>query len=97
MWDNSTLSINDIVILPQVIHVSVKANNIFSLWLLSIIYASNLFEDKKILWNNLSDFADSIKDLPHNSWLIRGDFNKVFKAFEKCRGNVINKNRTAYF
>lgn len=97
MWDSSTLSINDIVIIPQVIHVSAKVNDLSLLWFLSVVYASNLFEDRKILWNNLSIFVDSIKNLTNNSYLIGGDFNKVIKASKKFSGNAINNNRVACF
>lgn len=64
IWDNNILGINDIDILPQVIHVSIKVNNFSHLWFLSIIYASNNFNNRKSLWLNLSDFSYNIKDGP---------------------------------
>lgn len=69
--------------------MSVKVINPSSTWFFSIIYASNSFADRKILWDQLVDFANTIKDSNDDSWLISGDFNEILKAYEKFGGNNI--------
>lgn len=83
MWDNTSLGIQDIDIFPQGIHVAVKVIDLFSSWYFSVIYASNSFKTRKILWVNLIDFANSIKTDSNNPWFIEDDYNEVLKASEK--------------
>ena len=56
------------------------------LWLLSSIYASSTFEERKLLSNNLA-FAVDLHQLP---WLMLGDFNEMLSCHDKFRGNPLN-------
>ena len=70
----------------QKIHVVVKVCVSNHLWLLSSIYASPRFEERKLLWNNLA-FVVDLHQLP---WLMLGDFNEMLSCHDKFRGNPLN-------
>lgn len=48
-------------------------------WHFSTIYASTNYNNRKILWENLINFAHSIT----GSWLLAGDFNKILTQHDK--------------
>ncbi|XP_028555324.1 uncharacterized protein LOC110094857 [Dendrobium catenatum] len=50
---------------------------------LSVVYASNNVNDRKVLWDDIRNVAPSI-DLP---WIILGDFNCYRFDYEKAGGN----------
>lgn len=58
-------------------------------FLLSSIYASPKFESRKLLWNDLHDFASTV-NLP---WIVIGDFNEVVCQSEEFGGRPINRKR----
>lgn len=72
MWDNSLIGIQDIYVFPQGIHVAVKVNTLPSHWFFSAIYARNNFDTRLALWENLIEFANSIRTSPNAPWLIEG-------------------------
>lgn len=48
-------------------------------WLFTIIYVSNIYANRKNLWNQLRAIPDNY----NGSWLVGGDFNEVLKARDK--------------
>ena len=62
-------------------------------WLLTAVYASPNFADRRLLWDNLASVA-SLHDLP---WVIAGDFNKVLGVEEKFGGRAIDLHRALRF
>lgn len=70
MWNEDNLNINDINISPQGIYVTVQVSNPPSFWYFSAIYASNHYQDKLELLNQLAEFADSIANYNENGWLV---------------------------
>lgn len=62
-------------------------------WLFSAIFARNLLENRKLLWENLITISKNIK----TNWFIGGDFNGILKAKNKFGGNTINLSRINLF
>lgn len=65
----------------QLITVSVLLDGMTEEFLCSFVYASNFFEDRRELWNDLKDHQDStmFKDKP---WIVVGDFNEILELDE---------------
>ena len=57
------------------------------------MYASPRFEERSILWNNLSALAE----LHSMAWVIVGDFNKPLVEEDKFGGRVVSMNRSLQF
>ncbi|XP_019237922.1 PREDICTED: uncharacterized protein LOC109218059, partial [Nicotiana attenuata] len=93
MWNEAEVTIDQVASTEQEIHAMVKLNDSPHQWLLSVIYASCLLEEKSILWNNLKIVANSFK----GPWLVTGDFNEVTGANEKFGGLPVNNNRVSNF
>ncbi|MQM15378.1 hypothetical protein Taro_048323 [Colocasia esculenta] len=74
----------------QQITMAVVIDNKVS-FLVTIVYASYHAETRRILFDELMDFANSV-DVP---WLIGGDFNCVSFPSEKCSGGTANLNGMA--
>ena len=64
-----------------------------SSWLLSAIYASPKYVERRFLWDNLSIVAG----LHSLSWVIAGDFNEVLLGEDKYGGRPMNVNRVLNF
>ena len=77
----------------QEIHVIIKLLSSNLSWILTCIYASPRFVERKLLWGNLSNVA-LLHDLP---WVILGDFNELLSNDDKSGGNPINMNRALRF
>ncbi|XP_016540951.2 uncharacterized protein LOC107841591 [Capsicum annuum] len=97
MWNDHNISINDINISPQGIHTTVHVSNPPSYWYFSAIYVSNHFQDKKVLWNQLTDLSDTINNDLQIAWLVGGDFNEILSSFEKFGRNNFNSTRASHF
>ncbi|OIS97442.1 hypothetical protein A4A49_62516, partial [Nicotiana attenuata] len=93
MWNNEDTMVDQIGGTDQEIHAMVKVRNSTKNWLCSIIYASNLLEERSILWHNLKIVTSNYK----GPWLVAGDFNEVTRASEKLGGLPINYNRVSKF
>lgn len=89
-----SISINDISISPQAIHVTVKFFSNPSNWIHSIVYASTCFSTRKVLCQKLMAIIDS---LGCNSRLVEGDFNEILKDYDKNCGNRISINKSYLF
>lgn len=57
MWKSDKVNVDQIGSTDQEIHAMIKVHNEPKVWLLTIIYASNLLNEKLILWNNLKIVA----------------------------------------
>ena len=93
LWRKNMADLEVLATTEQEIHAIVKVNNFDHPWLLSLIYGSPRFAERKILWENLC-FVSTLHNLP---WAIVGDFNDVLNDSEKLKGNRVNMTRaTAY-
>lgn len=61
--------------------------------LLSVIYTSNDFSNRRSLWNNLENISNAIND----PWLIAGDFNEILTQSDKWGGRHINNRKSLEF
>lgn len=90
-WRAHELVINTVAITSQEIHTSVKLNKSPS-WLLSLVYGSNNFTDRRIIWNNLP----TVHEHYNCAWLLCGDFNEVFTSKENFCGAPINLKKPPF-
>ena len=49
------------------------------------VYAYNGYIQRRILWDNLKEMSNNLKDVP---WLVIGDFNAIRYQFEKVGGDL---------
>ncbi len=71
--------------------IKVRSSNLS--WLLSSIYASLRFLERKVLRDNLPNVA-TLHNLP---WLLAGDFNEVLSSDDKFGGLPVNLRRSNLF
>ena len=74
-------------------YVLVSTNSPTQNWLLSAVYASPCYAERKLLWENLVHVA-SLQLLP---WVIARDFNEVLMGDDKFGGRPVNVNRAIRF
>lgn len=85
LWNSDFVDVEILSTTEQEIHALIRVNSSSLTWLISAIYASPIFVERCILWNNLRIIA-SRHNLP---WLALGDFNDVLLEDEKFGGNGI--------
>ncbi|KAK4723761.1 hypothetical protein R3W88_026540 [Solanum pinnatisectum] len=93
IWNEDTLKLEDLLITPQGIHVSIKVLPNSPSWFFSTVYASTDFNTRTDIWKELCSLSSTI----NGEWLITRDFNKVLHAREKLGGSNINHNRASIF
>ncbi|KAI0503619.1 hypothetical protein KFK09_014553 [Dendrobium nobile] len=84
-WDSMAVSFSQISSSSQLIH-GILSMGSFPPMYLSVVYASNNIEERKCLWNQLSD-AIPPRDQP---WVILGDFNCCRFDNEKAGGTSLS-------
>ncbi|PNX73217.1 ribonuclease H [Trifolium pratense] len=62
-------------------------------WFFTATYASPNEENRRILWNDLKDIADSMQ----SSWLLAGDFNDILGSHEKKGGAPVSLRKCNKF
>lgn len=93
LWLNDLLIIDEMAITHQEIHCMVQVLPLPTKWLFTAIYASNVYTDRCLLWNNLKCILDTYK----GPWLIGGNFNEILHATEKFGGNMLCISRSNNF
>uniref|UniRef100_A0A2N9IFC0 CCHC-type domain-containing protein n=1 Tax=Fagus sylvatica TaxID=28930 RepID=A0A2N9IFC0_FAGSY len=93
LWNSAVVDVSVLAATEQEIHAVVKVRSSNFSWLLSAIYASPRFLERKVLWDNLSQVA-SLHNLP---WLLAGDFNEVLSSEDKFGGLPVNLRRSQLF
>lgn len=93
MWDSHEADIQFQASTEQEIHALVKVPNTNSTFLLSAIYASPRYRERKILWENLETIAETHK----YPWLALGDFNEILCESEKFGGRPISWAKSLRF
>lgn len=73
------------------VFLKVKVNTSTSL--LTTLYASPRFAERKITWEKLSYLSDFVS-LP---WLLMGDFNEISHPYEKFGGNPPYRYKMLFF
>ncbi|PKU62559.1 Putative ribonuclease H protein [Dendrobium catenatum] len=87
-WDSSQVSFSPSFYSSQIIHGTFSSGSSPPI-VLTVIYAANLPEDRKELWDNLLTLSHSI-NLP---WVIMGDFNCCRFESEKVGGVPLVQGR----
>lgn len=77
----------------QEIHAVVTLVCSNSTWLLSAVYGSPRFEERRLLWENLIAVS-GLHSLP---WVITGGFNEVLMDDDKFGGHSANISRALIF
>ncbi|XP_058741121.1 uncharacterized protein LOC131613470 [Vicia villosa] len=76
----------------QFIHLRVRTNQNQE-YLFTAVYATPNENDKKLLWEELSNISTTANDL----WLLEGDFNDIAASTEKKGGLQPSQSRCALF
>ncbi|KAG5614400.1 hypothetical protein H5410_014224 [Solanum commersonii] len=92
-WKSSEVTIEPFMLIEHEIHTTIKVSTTFPKWHISIVYAKNSYNHRKILWKNLRNITTSIT----GPWLVCGDFNEVTNALEKLGGRPINNTKCSAF
>ena len=93
LWKKDEVDVFVLSSTEQEIHATIQVCNSDSTWIISSVYASPRFMERKILWSNLSEVAKV-----HNlSWLLLGDFNETLCGNDKLGGRQVNLNRAIEF
>ena len=93
LWDSSQVEVVRLSSTEQEIHAVVTPTYSNSSWLLSTVYASPRFAERRLLWENLITVY-GLHSLP---WVIAGDFNEVLMGEDKFRRQSVNINRALRF
>ncbi|XP_030958322.1 uncharacterized protein LOC115980181 [Quercus lobata] len=93
LWDSTQVNVSVLSSTEQEIHAIVKDLSSNSSWLLSTVYASPRYAERRLLWDNLSRVAE-LHTLP---WIIAGDFNKILLGEDKLGGRPINISKAVNF
>ena len=93
LWDSTQVEIFELSLFEQEIHTLLRDLSSKSSWLISTIYASPRFVERRLLWDNLSQVAE-LHSLP---WIIAGNFNEVLTKEDIYRGRPINISRQSSF
>ena len=89
LWDSTQEEVSKLSTMEQEIHAIVKDLSSNASWLMSAIYASPRYAERRLLWDNLSKVAK----LHTLHWIIVGDFNEVLLGEDKFRGRPISISR----
>lgn len=68
LWKDDLIDIKDISISFEAIHATVKVSFSRSCWILSVIYASNVFFLRKSLWDQLMYVVNYLHTLESDIW-----------------------------
>nr|XP_023878277.1 uncharacterized protein LOC111990725 [Quercus suber] len=93
LWFTDLVDISQLASTEQEIHALVQVKSSNTSWIISAIYASPRYVDRRLLWDNLTTVA-SLHNLP---WIMLGDFNEMLNNSEKFGGLPINIGRALKF
>ncbi|KAK7852451.1 hypothetical protein CFP56_039082 [Quercus suber] len=93
LWNSDRVEVSLISKIEQEIHVTVKVCASDFSWIFFAVYASPRFEERSILWNNLSALAE----LHNMAWVIAGEFNEPLVEDDKFGGRTVSMNRSLQF
>ncbi|XP_075667401.1 uncharacterized protein LOC142636989 [Castanea sativa] len=85
LWDFDQFEIAKLASTEQEVHLIVTSTA-KPPWLLSAIYASPRYAERRLLWENL----ESVATLHSMPWVIAGDFNEVLMGEDKFDGCSVN-------
>ena len=93
LWKSEEVEVTQLAKTEHKIHIVIKVLSSDLSWILTCIYASLRFVERKLLWGNLSNVA-----LLHNlPWVMLGDFNELLSNDDKSGGNPVNMSRALLF
>ncbi|XP_015158439.1 uncharacterized protein [Solanum tuberosum] len=93
VWNPNYYQITHIRSTSQSIHCLINGNNGTLVCFITVIYAYNSIEQRKVLWAELS----SIEQMVDKPWLIAGDFNAVLYPNDRVYGAPISLAETQDF
>ncbi|XP_075654647.1 uncharacterized protein LOC142624782 [Castanea sativa] len=93
LWDSTQAEMSILSSTEQEIHTLVKDLSSKASWLLTAVYASPRYAERRLLWDNLS-MVTELHALP---WIIAGDFNEVLTSEDKFGGRPICLSRVLTF
>ena len=88
-WNSNIMNFHYIGENSQGVHGVVEACSTNLSYVLSAIYASPSYADRKLLWQDLCNIAGVVK----SPWIAIGDFNEIINQGEKFGGQPIKINR----
>ena len=93
MWNADRVEVVQLAKTEQEIHVEVKVLLSNLPWIFTAVYASPRYDERQVLWENLSKVAD----LHYKPWIIVEDFNEPLAEEDKFRGRPVSINRSLLF
>lgn len=91
LWNPNAVLLEPVASSFQEIHLECKVCN--KSFLLTAIYASRLFNRRKLLWDSFTNLAS----LANTHWLVIGDFNDISKPLEKFGGGPPFEHKMSIF
>lgn len=92
LWDSNQVVMIELSLTEQEIHAIISSTSKPS-WLLSTVYGSPRFTERRLLWDNLKSVA-GFHSMP---WVIAGDFNEVLIGEDKSGGRPISLGKDLLF
>ena len=89
LWNSEMVEVTQLAKIEQEIHVIVNVLSSNLSWILSCIYASPYFAERRLLWDNLA----KVSGLHNLALTMLGDFNEILSSADKFGGNPINMRR----
>ncbi|XP_020696710.2 uncharacterized protein LOC110109847 [Dendrobium catenatum] len=91
-WNSLKVTFKPLVTSSQLIH-GLIFSNLNNNFYVTVVYAANSMEDRKALWKDIYDIANSIS-MP---WIILGDFNCCRHSNEKAGGSLLHNSKIMDF
>lgn len=86
-WDNNRIDLKFVHSSSQLVHCGVYSlDGIFRYWL-TLIYALNKLENRRILWKDIV----TLHSHQQGPWCLIGDYNNVAKAQDRIGGKMVTE------
>ncbi|XP_058763491.1 uncharacterized protein LOC131636928 [Vicia villosa] len=87
MWNFQEIELRIVQLGEQYIHAEVSDLNHNTLYCLTVVYACNQLEKRKVLWNVM----ESLGTNNNHPWIAMGDFNNVITTKDRFGGNSVTE------
>ena len=92
MWNKPNIRVMQSWMHTQFLHVKLAVDH-GSPWFLTIVYASPIESERKEVWHELQQIANTMSD----AWLVIGDFNEIASLDEKKGGAETDRAKCQRF
>lgn len=93
LWRSEAVDVSIMGSTEQEIHAMLEVRNSDRPFLLSAIYASPRFNERKVLWENMEMISEHVL----KPWVAFGDFNEVLSEAKKLGGRPVEQAKAIRF